>query len=181
MKEFVAKFKEKFKGRVSGFRGKHSQVFSVLVLILILGAISAGAVLAANRISDIWVSSPIEVTPKLLVISSSNFTTPTEVEVGEWSTFTITLENPNPTELDPYTGVEVRITISGEEALTLSDVSLLGEVSSLAASDGSLVGVITGLSGAIDPGQVKDEDLQILFNQLGTYWIEVQATGTYGS
>ena len=177
MKEFVAKVK----GRVSSFRGKHTQAFSALVLILILGAFSAGAVLAADAIIGLWSSGPIEVTPKLLVVTSSNFTEPTVVEVGEWSAFTITLENPNPAELDPYTGVEVRVVIVGEVELALSDVSLLGEVSVLTASGGELVGIITGLSGSIDPGQAKDEELQILFSRLGIYWVEVQATGTYGS
>lgn len=179
MKKYFSK--EFFKGKFSKFRESHPTLFGGIVIGLIICAISAGVIFGAQAISNLWSSEPIDVEAQDLVVSSSNFTEPTIVEVGVWFPFTLRVENPNPDTVPDYEGAIASVTILADSELETGDVSLLCDSAiPLTVSGGNLVGVISCVDDVMPPEFYEEYSLQVLFNKLGEYVIQVHVTGVLG-
>lgn len=170
-----------YKEKLHQFREGHPRVFSGIVIGLIICAVSATVIFGANAISNLWRSEPIEVEAQEISVSSTNFTEPTTVDIGVWYPFTIRVENLNPPTVPDYVNAVAGVTILADSELEVGDVSLICESAvPLTVSGGNLVGVLNCVDSTIPPAFGEFYNLQVLFNTLGEFVIQIQVTGVLG-
>jgi len=165
---------------------EYPRIFTPVVVGVLIMAMTAGVTIAVMNISNTWQSQPITVQPAALQVSSNTLNEPTTVEAGTWTSFRITLKNPNPEAVPGYSNVSVGIAVFADEAMTAGSAVLENLVGgnwtavNLTVSEGRLVGTIPSLAGTSEPGSTQGTDLRVKFAVLGTFWIDVWTTGTVG-